>query len=53
MSRKEVNRDTQQFRNGFRIERKEHPTLSDGQVGTVVCDHLKEHPSMYLNKKKS
>ena len=36
---------------GTKIERKEHPTLSDKQVETVARDHIREDPNAYPPRK--
>jgi len=42
-----INHDTKQFKNGVRIEGKEHPSFSKTQVETIVEDHIKRHPFTY------
>lgn len=42
-----ISKDTKQFQNGFRIERKEHPTLPKHLVEIVVTDHIRIHKNAY------
>jgi hypothetical protein len=42
-----INRDTKQFKNGVRIEGKEHPSFQKWQVETIVSDHIKIHKNAY------
>lgn len=42
-----INKDTKQFRNGYRIESREHPHFSKSQVEQIVTDHIRIHPNAY------
>jgi hypothetical protein len=42
-----INKDTKQFQNGMKIERKEHPKFADWQIEIIVSDHIRIHPNAY------
>lgn len=44
-----ISHDTKQFRNGMRIEGKEHPTLPKSTVAIIVENHIAIHPNAYKN----
>ena len=42
-----INHDTKQFKNGMKIESKEHPTLPKATVAIIVENHIAMHPNAY------
>lgn len=42
-----VNKESKQFKRGFKEEKREHPSFNDRQVETIVTDHLSKHKYMY------
>lgn len=49
---RDINQNTKQFRNGMRIEGKEHPGFSKHSVAQIVTDHIVIHPNAYKHAKK-
>lgn len=42
-----INHDTKQFKNGMKIESREHPTLPKATVAVIVENHIAIHPNAY------